>query len=389
MRKRVGLFVISGLLIGVGALFGLRALKPGSPPQSHRSYALEVTASPEGAAPGTERAYVFKVKDDRGEVIHDFETVHEKLMHLIVVRKDLAEFQHLHPEFDQDSGEFRILNLTFPSDGEYRLFSDFTPKNSQRVSGGESRAVTLSSDVKVGDLSRYQPRPVVADQTFEKTVEGSPVAFATDPITPEAGKETLLVYSIVDPTTGQPTEKLQPYLGALGHVVVLKEGSLDFIHAHPEEMSPGGGHGAHQASTVFKTTLPSDGNYRIFGQFNVAGKIITTVYTIGVGETRSAQVQPSFREISVTARRYGFSPSAIQVRRGERIRIRVNNVDYPHGMIAPDLVTPPDQPDKTVLEFTATEPGQYRFFCSNYGCNCNGTTCTQGHQEMIGTITVT
>jgi plastocyanin len=388
MRK-AGLLTLVLLLVGGAAAIALLVFKQNPSPQSHRSYALEVTASPEGAAPFGRVAYAFRVKDDRGEVIKDFETVHEKIMHLIVVRKDLAEFQHVHPEFDSGSGEFRISDLTFPSDGEYRLFSDFTPKNSQKGPDGEPLAVTLSSDARIGDLGRYQAQPVVPDQAFEKTVDGNPVAFATDPVTPEAGKETTLVYSIIDPATGQPTEKLQPYLGALGHVVVLKEGTLDFIHAHPEEMSAGGGHGAHQASTVFKTTFPSDGNYRIFGQFNIGGKVITTVYTVGVGQAQSAQVQSSVREILIAARRYAFSPNSIQVRRGERVRIRVNNADYPHGMIAPDLLAPPDQPDKTVLEFTATEPGQYRFFCSDYGCNCNGAACTQGHQQMIGTVTVT
>ena len=57
--------------------------------------------------------------------------VHEKIMHFIVIRKDLANFQHVHPDFNSSTGEFTLSNLTLPSDGEYRLFADFTPTASQ------------------------------------------------------------------------------------------------------------------------------------------------------------------------------------------------------------------------------------------------------------------
>jgi len=38
-------------------------------------------------------------------------------MHIIVVRKDLANFQHVHPKYDPATGKFTFTDLMFPSDG--------------------------------------------------------------------------------------------------------------------------------------------------------------------------------------------------------------------------------------------------------------------------------
>ncbi len=57
---------------------------------------------------------------------------HEKLLHLIVVRRDLADYQHVHPVLD-DSGTWSVpLNLTEP--GDYRVFADFVPSRRPRGS---------------------------------------------------------------------------------------------------------------------------------------------------------------------------------------------------------------------------------------------------------------
>ena len=44
----------------------------------------------------------FRIVDERGDTVRDFDVEHEKRMHLIVARRDLSGFQHLHP---QQSGD--------------------------------------------------------------------------------------------------------------------------------------------------------------------------------------------------------------------------------------------------------------------------------------------
>ena len=39
----------------------------------------------------------FRIVDARGQAVRDFDVEHEKRMHLIVARRDLTGFQHLHP----------------------------------------------------------------------------------------------------------------------------------------------------------------------------------------------------------------------------------------------------------------------------------------------------
>src|SRR5918992_1437440 len=100
--------------------------KPGD--QSHRSYAIDVTEKPTANQmtlnePTTIR---YRIKNDKGDVVTDFAVAHEKIMHFIVVRRDLTQFQHLHPDFNQETGEFRVA-VAFPAPGPYRFFADFTP----------------------------------------------------------------------------------------------------------------------------------------------------------------------------------------------------------------------------------------------------------------------
>jgi hypothetical protein len=49
---------------------------------------------------------------------------------------------------------------------------------------------------------------------------------------------------------GEAVSDLEEYLGALGHVVVLREGSLDFLHAHPLEGA------SAQTGRVAQPTMP-------------------------------------------------------------------------------------------------------------------------------------
>ena len=65
----------------------------------------------------------FRIRDRFGVAVRDFEVEHDKRMHLIVVRRDLTGFQHLHPTM-AGSGTWHA-GLTPPEAGSYRVFADF------------------------------------------------------------------------------------------------------------------------------------------------------------------------------------------------------------------------------------------------------------------------
>ncbi|MEJ7787259.1 MAG: hypothetical protein WKF96_20855 [Solirubrobacteraceae bacterium] len=72
-----------------------------------------------------------------------------------------------------------------------------------------------------------------------------------------------------------------PYLGAGGHLVALREGDLAFLHVHPTEP---GGHddrpkAAHDDAVGFAATFPTAGAYRLFLQFKHQGRVHTVAFT--------------------------------------------------------------------------------------------------------------
>src|SRR5690606_11287475 len=65
------------------------------------------------------------VDEKSGKPVTAFDTVHDKLLHLVVVSKDLSWFSHLHPTH-KGNGVFEI-KTAIPRAGEFELFADYTP----------------------------------------------------------------------------------------------------------------------------------------------------------------------------------------------------------------------------------------------------------------------
>ncbi len=58
-------------------------------------------------------------EQNTGDIIQEFEFIHDKLMHIIIVGEDLSYFAHLHPTYETHNGNFSI-NHTFPESGKYK-----------------------------------------------------------------------------------------------------------------------------------------------------------------------------------------------------------------------------------------------------------------------------
>lgn len=239
--------------------------------QSHRSYQLDITSNTKGIGPGQPAAIKYKVKNERGELVKEFAVVHEKIMHLIVVRKDLQQFQHLHPDYNQATGEFTV-DITFPGVGPYRIFPDFTPGKS-----ADNLPVTLEHDIAVGDVRNYKAQPVTPDTAIKKAVDGYEVTYA---IPRELRANSEIKYTLTVAKGGQAVTNLETYLGALGHSVILKAETLDFIHTHAESKQTG-------PNIAFATSFPAPGIYKTFTQFQHQGKVVTTDYVISVAADTS------------------------------------------------------------------------------------------------------
>jgi len=67
------------------------------------------------------------VKEKSGTPVKEFELIHDKLMHLIIVGEDLSYFAHIHPTLAATEGNF-IINHIFPDSGTYKLWVDLSQK---------------------------------------------------------------------------------------------------------------------------------------------------------------------------------------------------------------------------------------------------------------------
>ena len=251
--------------------------------QSHRSYEIQMVSPFGNIKPNKQVNVRYKIKDDQGNILKDFDVVHEKIMHFIVVRKDLQYFQHIHPEFNKATGEFSI-SVTFATDGEYRMFADFTPRASQMGPGGERLTVTVYEDVTVGNLANYRPQPLGSAQR-SKTFVGYTITIS--PSSEPLSSQNDFRFTFEIKRDGRLVSNLEKYLGALGHTVVLRQGDLQFIHAHPTQ-SPDA---SQNGKVIFMIMFPEAGNYKLFSQFQHEGKIITSDFVVNV--TNGAKSSPN------------------------------------------------------------------------------------------------
>ncbi|MCO1577187.1 DUF748 domain-containing protein [Crossiella sp. SN42] len=245
--------------------------QPGGLASSRGGYTLTPTSTTLTA--GTSETFSFRILGPDGKPVTGFDVEHEKRMHLIVVRRDTAGFQHVHPELDAE-GTWRVP-LTLPAAGSYRAFADFKPTG--------QKATTLGVDLSAA--GNFQP--VTHTPSRVSTVDGYQVRLDGDLVPGRSSKVTLTVTK-----DGREVTDLQPYLGAYGHLVALRGGDLGYLHVHPEG-SPGDGKTAAGPAITFFAEIPSAGSYRLFLDFQHQGKVRTAEFTV---DSAGQPVTPSPRQ---------------------------------------------------------------------------------------------
>jgi len=114
-------------------------------------------------------------------------------------------------------------------------------------------------------------------------------------------------------------------------------------------------------------------------------RLIAVAVLVGAAAwtVNGAARQDAPREIDVVARRFAFEPARIEVAVGERVRLRVVSADGVHGFEIKKFKVKKEIPRGTtpvIIEFTASEAGEFPIFCSEY--------CGDGHEDMQGQLVV-
>jgi hypothetical protein len=197
--------------------------------------------------------FAFRVLDRKGQAVKKYEIRHEKPLHLILVSRDLNLFRHVHPTLGAD-GTWQLTLDPLPV-GPYRAYADCQPVNGPVLALGADFAV-----------ARPLPPP-----SRTKTVDGYKVALDG---TLAAGGMSMLTMTVR--RSGHPVTDLEPYLGALGHLVTIAASDLSYLHVHPMEMPVGPG------QVMFHIVFPAAGTYRLFFQFQHGGVVRTAPFTVEV-----------------------------------------------------------------------------------------------------------
>lgn len=218
-------------------------------------YPVDMMVSPAAPKPGDEITLQFRVRSPHGHNAN-LQLIHEKVFHLFLVSKDLSVFRHEHPQLQADGS---LLHRTvLPNGGMYRVLCDFYPE------GGTPQLIAKTMFLRGASLdARVEP------DLHPQSAETMKVSLRVDPETPLAGKKTMLFFTL------EPSDGLEQYLGAWGHLLAASSDLIDMIHTHPawEEGGP---------NVQFNLIFPRPGTYRVWVQFQRSGVVNTAAFNIPV-----------------------------------------------------------------------------------------------------------
>lgn len=232
------------------------ASSPTPVPARIRPFSLDLTTSPRMVLARQDATLEMSVRMTGSRELRevtDFDVQHERLMHLFIVSDDLRFFAHEHPE-RVGPGAFR-LTFRFPAGGRYRVYADVAPK--------DAGAQVLTGEVLVSGLVVRDAPPAPAPR--------SAVSLALPEAGVPAGRTTTVVATVTDPN-GAPARDLEPWLGAMGHLLLVSRDGSSFAHAHPDDRIRGVG---ENGAIPFLVRLPTPGVYKGWLQVQRGGRIDT------------------------------------------------------------------------------------------------------------------
>jgi hypothetical protein len=215
---------------------------------------------------------IISIRDQKsGYLLREYELVHDKLMHLIIVSEDLSYFDHIHPTLEDNAKSFTISHK-FPQAGIYKLWIDFKPK-------GRDRTLVAFEKEVIGNPI-HKPITLVYDGKHTKgSAEGKYQISLKLPEKIVANDDVEIVFSISD-AANKPVGDLEPLMGAGGHSVIISSDTKEFLHVHPTEEVDPIWRGGPEIS--FRTNFPKSGIYKAWGQFQHKEKMIIADFALEV-----------------------------------------------------------------------------------------------------------
>lgn len=251
----------------------VRSDKPGKCPRCGMTFVLgipdqvefpmDLKLTPSALAPGKKAELAFTIRDPKtGDQVKEFQIVHEKLFHMFIVSQDMQFFIHDHPVLGKDA-IFRY-DAVLPKPGMYRVLGDFYPKDG---------APQLIAKTFIVPGATITPGTALEPDLAPKKTANMTVSLTMDPPQPIAGMKTLMFFHL------DPSDGVELYLGAWGHMLAASQDLIDLIHNHPF-LANGG------PQMQFNLIFPRPGVYRVWVQFQRKGVVNTAVFNVPVSELK-------------------------------------------------------------------------------------------------------
>jgi hypothetical protein len=194
-----------------------------------------------------------------GEPLDDFELLHDRVMHLIIVDQGLSHFAHVHPALN--NGVFEVHHA-FPEPGSYKLWSEAKPRG--------AAAILAAFRLEVGGSPLASPAAddIASGYRFELDHGGEL----------RQHSPARLVFRVF--RNESPVSDLEPLMAAGGHCVIISDDLRDFVHVHPEQDVASDWRGGPEVA--FQTAFHRPGSYSVWGQFQHAGRVVTAAFRLHV-----------------------------------------------------------------------------------------------------------
>ena len=251
-----------------------------APSPERAAYRLDLETVPRAVRAGEKIELRFRISHPgTGAPVTKLEIVHEMPFHLFVVSRDLAHFAHIHP-MPQDDGSFAVETV-LPEAGSYALYADFFP--------ADGTPQVIERDLATSDAPSAGPPPLSAAPRVEngrvdESAGGLRAEVRVDPPRPVAGRTAVLDFRLVDAEDGRPVSDLEPYLGAWGHAVALREDGSDFAHLHASAaVRSSRGVPSPPAELRFPAYFRRPGRHRVWSEFRRREGLVTISFDLPVG----------------------------------------------------------------------------------------------------------
>jgi hypothetical protein len=198
-----------------------------------------------------------RILDSSGSPATNFDLEGGVRLHLILVRRDLTGYQHLHPRVARDGSWSVPVTLAAP--GAYRAYVDFEVDGAKTVLGTDLFAA-----------GTFVPS-AASPPSSRARADGYDVDLVHAAL--RAGEESELSFRVR--SGGHPVTQFDEYVGRRGHLVALHEGDLAYTHVHPVLRGPPG-------EIRFDAELAAAGQYRLFLQFKTRGVVHTVPFSARV-----------------------------------------------------------------------------------------------------------